>query len=237
MKLFKIIILPVFIVFFIISCDEITLGSKVDTKVDSEIDSVSYALGLNIGANLKDQFGEVNPHIIAEAIEDYYNEEEKYFTRHELNVYIQKYYDKMRASMDEERRLEAEKNLKTGQDFLEDNKTKEGVVTTASGLQYKVIEEGAGPNPTATDKVRVHYKGTTIDGEEFDSSYERGEPTEFPLNRVIRGWTEGIQLMNPGSKFIFYIPSELAYGERGSRPKIQPNEVLIFEVELLEIVP
>lgn len=117
-----------------------------------------------------------------------------------------------------------------------ENAKREEVKTTESGLQYEVIEEGNGPKPTAEDKVRVHYHGTTIDGEVFDSSVDRGEPTEFPLNGVIKGWTEGIQLMPVGSKYKFYIPSELAYGEQGAQGAIEPNSALIFEVELLDIV-
>lgn len=135
--------------------------------------------------------------------------------------------------------VQAEKNKEIaaeGEAFLAENKTKEGVVTTESGLQYKVIKMGKGAKPAATDKVRVHYHGTLIDGTVFDSSVERGEPTEFPLNAVIKGWTEGLQLMPVGSKFVFYIPYQLAYGERGAGDMIGPCQALIFEVELLEIV-
>jgi FKBP-type peptidyl-prolyl cis-trans isomerase FkpA len=123
-----------------------------------------------------------------------------------------------------------------GEKFLKENATKEGVKTTSSGLQYKVLKEGEGKQPKATDTVQVHYKGTLIDGTEFDSSYKRGEPIAFPLNRVIPGWTEGVQLMKEGSKYQFFIPSNLAYGERGTPGgPIGPNETLIFEVELLKV--
>ncbi len=125
--------------------------------------------------------------------------------------------------------------LAKGEKFLEDNAQKEGVVTTASGLQYKVIQQGEGKSPKATDTVLVHYEGTLIDGKIFDSSYQRKEPIEFPLNRVIAGWTEGVQLMTEGSKFRFYIPSKLAYGSRGAGRDIGPNEALIFDVELLKV--
>lgn len=131
--------------------------------------------------------------------------------------------------------LHADSALERGQKFLKDNATKEGVKTTASGLQYKITKEGTGNNPKATDNVVVHYKGTTIDGKEFDSSYKRGEPATFPLNRVIRGWTEGLQLIKEGGKATLYIPSELAYGSRGAGGAIGPDETLIFEVELLKI--
>lgn len=129
-----------------------------------------------------------------------------------------------------------EDNLAKGKAFLEANKSKEGIKTTASGLQYKIITEGTGAIPKATDKVKVHYKGTLIDGTEFDSSYKRGTPLEFPLNAVIKGWAEGLQLMKVGSKAELYIPSELGYGEQGAGSQIGPNSVLVFEVELLNIV-
>ncbi|HAL72007.1 MAG TPA: peptidylprolyl isomerase [Verrucomicrobiales bacterium] len=125
--------------------------------------------------------------------------------------------------------------LAKGEKFLEDNAKKEGVVVTASGLQYKVITEGAGKSPSATDTVLVHYEGTLIDGKVFDSSYKRGEPIEFPLNRVIAGWTEGVQLMKEGAKYRLYLPSKLAYGPRGAGRDIGPNEALIFDVELLKV--
>ncbi len=125
--------------------------------------------------------------------------------------------------------------LEEGKAFLADNGKKEGVVTTASGLQYTILAEGTGKSPKKTDTVVVHYRGTSIRGVEFDSSYSRREPAEFPLNRVIKGWTEGVQLMKEGSKFQFFIPSKLAYGERGAPPDILPNETLLFEVELLKV--
>ena len=125
--------------------------------------------------------------------------------------------------------------LEKGKKFLAENATKEGVTTTSSGLQYKVIKEGAGKSPKATDTVLVHYRGTLINGMEFDSSYERREPIDFPLNQVIKGWTEGVQLMKEGATYQFYIPSHLAYGSRGAGPDIGPDETLIFDVELLRV--
>ena len=127
-----------------------------------------------------------------------------------------------------------EENKLAGEAFLAENSTKDGVVTTASGLQYLVLTEGNGPSPSATSNVTVHYKGTTLDGKEFDSSYSRNAPATFPLNQVIAGWTEGVQLMNVGAKYRFFIPSDLAYGKRGAGGDIPPNATLIFEVELLK---
>ncbi len=127
-----------------------------------------------------------------------------------------------------------EENLKAGEAFLAENAKKENIVTTESGLQYEILTPGEGPSPTARTNVTVHYRGTTLDGNEFDSSYKRGSPASFPLNRVIKGWTEGLQLMNVGAKYRFFIPSELAYGKRGAGRDIGPNATLIFEVELIK---
>jgi len=141
----------------------------------------------------------------------------------------------MQKTMAEKSELMANKNLVEGNNFLKENKEKEGVSTTQSGLQYLILNQGDGPAPKSTDKVKVHYKGTTINGDEFDSSYKRGEPITFPVTGVIKGWTEALLLMNVGGKFKLFVPSELAYGSRGAGPKIGPNAVLIFEVELLGI--
>ncbi len=148
---------------------------------------------------------------------------------------LTKYQQVMMAKRQTEEAAALTENIKKGEEFLAANKSKDGVKVTSSGLQYKVITLGTGAKPLATDKVKVHYKGTLLDGTEFDSSYKRGTPAEFPLANVIKGWTEGLQLMPVGSKYEFYIPSELAYGKQGP-PSIGPNQALIFEVELLEIV-
>jgi len=139
--------------------------------------------------------------------------------------------------MEQKQKATGEKNKTDGAKFLEENKKKEGVKTTASGLQYKVVKEGTGPQPKATDMVTVNYRGTLIDGTEFDSSYKRGQPATFPLNGVIKGWTEAVQLMKVGSKYQLFVPSNLAYGERSVGPDIAPNATLIFEVELLDVKP
>jgi FKBP-type peptidyl-prolyl cis-trans isomerase FkpA len=146
----------------------------------------------------------------------------------------QAYVEKRQAAQQADTAVASNANLAEGQKFLADNKLKEGVKTTASGLQYRVLTMGDGARPSATDTVKVHYRGTLLDGTEFDSSYARNEPISFALNRVIAGWTEGVQLMPTGSKFMFYIAPELAYGEGGGGP-IPPNSTLVFEVELLDI--
>ena len=209
----------------------VLFSCKPDLKsvaVKSTVDSASYAVGMVIAADMQTRFKEINALAMAKAIEDIYAENETAFTLQEANEYLQKY-------MYAQYMNEVQENKTIGEEFLAENKTKEGVVELESGLQYKILEEGVGPNPKETDKVKVHYSGKFINGKTFDSSYDRGEPATFQLNRVIKGWTEGLQLMNVGSKWELYIPANLAYGEQGNR-NIGPNETLIFEVELLEIV-
>ena len=199
--------------------------------IETEADTVAYALGNSIGNNLKNQFPDVNPELIAAAIVEAYNgEENKLFgTPQEADMAIRGYMQKAKDKA-------AIENKEKGEAFLAENAEREEVKVTASGLQYEVLVEGDGEKPTAENTVKVHYHGTTIDGEVFDSSVDRGEPTQFPLNGVIKGWTEGLQLMPVGSKYKLYIPSDLAYGERGAGGAIGPNSALIFEVELLEII-
>lgn len=205
--------------------------SNGDVKLTTQVDSASYALGVNVASQVKGQgFDEMNFDALIQGMKDVYAAEGLMITEVEAQGVLQEFFtgaiDRMK-----------EKNLNEGLAFLEENKKKDGVEVTASGLQYKVIEDANGPKPTAEDKVKVHYHGTLIDGTVFDSSVERGEPIDFPLNGVIRGWTEGLQLMSVGSKYQFYIPSELAYGEN-PRPggPIGPNMVLIFDVELIDII-
>lgn len=210
------------------ACETSTVNTD---NIASDTDSVAYALGNSIGTNLKTQFADVNPDILAAAIiEAYAGEENKLFANpQEADAYIRSYMEKAQTAA-------AEENVSKGKEFLAENEKKDGIMVTESGLQYEVISETDGEKPTAESTVKVHYHGTTIDGEVFDSSVDRGEPAQFPLNGVIKGWTEGLQLMPVGSKYKFYIPSELAYGERGAGGAIGPNSTLIFEVELLEII-
>lgn len=190
----------------------------------------SYVIGVNIGKGMKQQGVDVDVDMITKGIKDglagtaALNDQEM----QEAMMNLQKDLQNKAAEL-------GVKSKKEGEDFLTGNKSKEGVKTTASGLQYKVLKDAKGPKPQATDTVKVHYRGTLLDGTEFDSSYKRGEPVEFPLDQVIKGWTEGLQLMPVGSKYQFWIPANLAYGEPGNRG-IPPNSTLIFEVELLDIV-
>ncbi len=207
-------------------------AEKPEIKMEKELDRVSYSLGVNIGQNMKTQgMDSLNVEAFAKAIRDVYSTEGKLaISAEEANKLLQEYFQKAQAT-------KFDGNKKLGEDFLAQNKSKPGVVTLPSGLQYMVITEGTGPKPTATETVKTHYHGTTVDGKVFDSSVERGEPISFPVNGVIAGWTEALQLMPVGSKWKLFIPYQLAYGERGAGPSIGPYSTLIFDVELISIEP
>ncbi len=244
MKTIKMMLVAGVLSFGVISCN--TQSQKV-TKADlkTEVDSVSYAIGLDLAKNLSTNIPDVNVDIFIRAIKNHKDSANALMNDMEVKQVITKYFQKKRERDMKKRQEEAlkqaekkyAKEKKEGEEFLKENAKKQGIVTTKSGLQYKVIKQGKGEKPTATSKVKVHYKGTLINGEEFDSSYKRKEPATFLANQVIKGWTEGLQLMPVGSKYMFYIPQELAYGAfpRGGG-KIKPFMPLIFEVELLEIV-
>ncbi len=191
-------------------------------------DSASYALGASIGQTLQQRFAGANIDLVMATIKDVFNGKGVAFDQNQQNQIINEY---MMGESGRAAKAEKDKGIA----FLADNKTKEGVKTTASGLQYKVLRPGTGAKPKATDNVKVHYEGRLLSGEVFDGSYQRGQPAEFPLNGVIPGWTEGVQLMEVGSKFQFYIPSDLAYGDMGQGGTIKPGATLVFDVELLEI--
>ncbi len=197
-------------------------------------DKVSYGIGMDIGKSLKNQSLDVDPDLITRGIKDMLSGAKPLMTEQELRDAMMNFQKEMMAKQMERMKELGEKNKKEGEAFLAENKKKEGVVTLPSGLQYKVIKEGAGETPKATDTVTTDYRGTLIDGTEFDSSSRRGQPATFKVNGVIPGWSEALQLMKAGSKWQLFIPSNLAYGERGPR-EIGPNATLIFEVELLSI--
>lgn len=205
------------------------------TALKSEKDKVSYSIGLSIGNNFKNQSVDVDVDVLAKGVKDAISGNKPLMTEKEVQETMMAFQNEMKTKQAEHAKVLGEKNKKEGEAFLAENKKKEGVKTTASGLQYKVIKDGNGKKPKATDTVTVHYKGTLIDGTEFDSSYKRGEPTSFPVNQVIAGWTEALQLMNVGSKWQLFIPANLGYGDRGAGPQIGPNAALIFEVELVSL--
>jgi FKBP-type peptidyl-prolyl cis-trans isomerase FklB len=206
-------------------------------KMESLQDKVSYGIGLRIGRDFKAQQVELNPDLLMRGIKDGLGDVEPLLTEEQIRETMVAFQQEMIER--EKTRLEeaSTKNAAEGKKYLEANAKKEGVVTLPSGLQYKVITEGTGKQPTAENIVKVHYRGTLIDGTEFDSSYERNEPAEFPVGGVIPGWTEALQLMKEGAKWQLVLPAELAYGERGAGPRIGPNATLLFEVELLEVKP
>jgi FKBP-type peptidyl-prolyl cis-trans isomerase FklB len=205
-------------------------------------DSLSYSIGLNLGSNFKKMDVEINPDIFLKGLKDGVTGSEPALSEEEIrnamDAFQKERKEKQKTMMAEQQKKLAElaeKNKEEGEKFLAENTKKEGVVTTASGLQYIVLKEGKGEKPNTTDTVTVNYKGTLLDGTEFDSSYKRGEPASFPLNGVIKGWTEGLQLMSPGAQYRFFIPSDLAYGKRGGGKDIGPDATLVFEVELLKV--
>ena len=202
-------------------------------KTDKE--KLSYAIGMNIGQSMKKDSLDIDPAILSRAIKDAVTGSKPAMTEEEARTIVTAFRTEMVKKQQAEAQKAGEANKQAGDKFLAENKTKDGVVTLPSGLQYKVIKQGDGPKPTASDTVVTNYRGTLIDGKEFDSSYKRGQPATFPVGQVIKGWTEALQLMPVGSKWQLYIPSSLAYGDRGAGGDIGPNSTLVFDIELLSI--
>lgn len=210
-------------------------SSSGNISLKTEKDSLSYSLGAQIGESLKLGVDDIDLSVLAKGLRDAATGQEKLCSDEDIRKNVMKFQKVMRTKFQEDQKRRGEASKAEGEKFLEENKKKEGVVTLPDGLQYKVITPGSGPHPKATDQVVVNYRGTLIDGTEFDSSHDRGQPATFRVNQVIKGWTEALQLMSPGAKWEVYIPSDLAYGAHGAGQKIPPNSTLIFEVELLEI--
>ena len=232
MKKISVLVATAIVAMGITSCGDSHKSASLKTAADS----VSYAIGISTGAGYKENLKTLpgDPANVDDLIAGFIqaikgDSSAMKMTPQAAQAYVQTYF--MEASA-----RDAKKTKEEGEKFLAENKSKKDVFTTESGLQYQVVTEGTGDKPTATDKVKVHYTGTLLDGTKFDSSVERGEPMEFPGNGVIKGWTEALQLMPVGSKYIVWIPSDLAYGERGAGQDIKPNSTLKFEIELLEIV-
>jgi FKBP-type peptidyl-prolyl cis-trans isomerase FkpA len=216
------------------------LAAAVSTATAADLatekDKVSYMVGMDVGRSLTQIKDEIDVDVLVQGLKDTLTGATPKLTDDQANEIKQAFMQRLQAKAMEERNALAARNRAEGEAFLAENSKKPGVHTTDSGLQYQVLTQGNGPKPAATDRVKVHYTGTLIDGTKFDSSIDRGTPAEFALNGVIKGWTEGLQLMPVGSKYKFFIPSDLAYGEQGTPGPIGPNATLVFEVELLEIV-
>jgi FKBP-type peptidyl-prolyl cis-trans isomerase FklB len=218
-------------------------GSTVAKKpavltLKTQKDKASYAIGLNIGKSMHKDSVDIDPSILLRGLKDGLAGSKPLLTDDEARAAMVTLQAEMRKKQEEKMLVQGATNKKEGEAFLADNKTKEGIVTLPSGLQYKILKEGTGPKPVATDTVVCNYKGTLLDNTEFDSSYKRGQPATFPVSGVIKGWTEALQLMPVGSKWQLFIPSELAYGARGGPGgSIGPNATLIFEVELMSVQP
>jgi FKBP-type peptidyl-prolyl cis-trans isomerase len=228
----KILAVCMVLMFGLIACGKKELSRS---DLETQMDKVSYVMGHNIANNFKDQKIDIQMDAFIKGIKDGLKEDVNIFSIKEVQEIMTEYQNQMRDKMVIDRKDVSKINLNESKAFLAENKEKEGIVTLESGLQYKVLKEGTGPFPKATDKVKTHYVGTLIDGTEFDSSVKRGEPITFSVTGVIAGWTEALQLMKVGSKWNLFIPPELAYGENGAGNLIGPNAALIFEVELISI--
>jgi FKBP-type peptidyl-prolyl cis-trans isomerase FklB len=212
-----------------------TARTATPYTLKTQKDKASYALGMSIGSGLHRQEVPVDPSVVARGLRDAMAGGKTLLTEDEMRAALKKLQDDVHAAQEAKAHAAGDSNRKQGEAFLAANKSKEGVVALPDGLQYKILTAGNGPKPTASDTVTVNYRGTLINGTEFDSSYKRGQPASFPVGGVIKGWTEALQLMPVGSKWQLFIPPDLAYGERGMQPAIGPNSTLIFEVELLSI--
>lgn len=225
--------------FLMISCDKFKPQAKELKKEDlkTQTDKISYSIGFDMAKNFKQREMEIKLDVFTQGFKDGLAGKEGLMTEQEFKDVMTAFQQEMMQKQMEKMKKDAEENKKIGAKFLEENKKKEGIIALENGLQYKVIKEGTGASPKPEDTVKVNYIGTLIDGKEFDSSVKRGQPAEFQLNRVIKGWTEGLQKMKVGGKTMFYIPSDLAYGDRGAGPDIKAGSTLIFDVELLEVKP
>jgi len=227
----------IFFLIILVIASTASICVAADKTITTDMDKVSYCIGVDIGTNFKSQSIDVDPDVLLMGMKDALDSKDLKFNDEERGKILADFRTSLKEKQDAQRKIQGDKNMAEGTALLEKNKSEKGIVVLDSGLQYHILVEGSGESPQATDMVSVHYRGTLIDGSEFDSSYSRGQPAKFKVNGVIPGWSEALQLMKAGSKWKLYIPSDLAYGERGAGQKITPNSTLIFDVELLEINP
>lgn len=222
----------------VLSCTPLLMfggAAHAKTKLNNLTQKASYSIGVNIGQNFRQQGAEVDVNVLLEGMQHGLKGTDPLLKPEDMRKALQEFGAEVKKKLTAKRKADGEKNKKKGTDFLAKNKKAAGVKTLPSGLQYKVVKQGKGPKPKLSDTVVTHYRGTLIDGSEFDSSITRGQPATFPVDGVIKGWTEALQLMPKGSKWQLFIPAELAYGERGSGPRIGPFATLIFDIELIDI--
>lgn len=224
-----------FLLMFVLGCVAEEAKSAPEVKLDTPKNRISYTIGVNIGQDFKTQKMDVDADVLLMGLKDSLAGKELQLTDEEMANEIQTFQQEMQGRMVAENEAAAAKNVTAGEAFLAEHAKQEGVVVTESGLQYKVLEPGDGDSPGIADVATVHYRGTLIDGTQFDSSYDRGQPATFPVGGVIAGWTEALQLMKPGAKWQLVIPAALAYGERGAGQDIGPNATLLFDVELISV--
>jgi FKBP-type peptidyl-prolyl cis-trans isomerase FklB len=220
---------------YLAGCAPEEASSASELKLDTSKNRISYTIGVNIGQDFKSQNMDVDPDLLLMGLKDTLSGKELQLTEEEMVQEIQNFQQEMQVKMAAEMEAKAAENKAAGEAYLAENAKQEGVVVTESGLQYKIIEPGQGDSPGPADVATVHYRGTLIDGTQFDSSYDRGQPASFPVGGVIPGWSEALQLMKPGAKWQLSIPAELAYGERGAGQDIGPNSTLLFDVELISV--
>jgi FKBP-type peptidyl-prolyl cis-trans isomerase FklB len=224
-----------FLLMPVVACAAEEAKISPEMKLDTPKSRISYTIGVNIGKDFKTQQMDIDADVLFMGLKDSLAGKELQLTDEEMATEIQTFQQEMQAKITAEREKSVAKNQVEGEAFLAENAKQEGVVVTESGLQYKVLESGEGDSPGPADMATVHYRGTLIDGTQFDSSYDRGQPATFPVGGVIAGWTEALQLMKPGAKWQLVIPAGLAYGERGAGQNIGPNATLLFEVELISV--
>ncbi|MFC2133443.1 FKBP-type peptidyl-prolyl cis-trans isomerase [Bacteroidota bacterium] len=229
---YQLMVILSLLIFTTAACQETKLEKS---DLETQNDKASYSIGLDIGRNINSQQLDLDIEKLIHGIRDGVSGDSALLTQEEIQQVMQKFSEERIAQQNQATSEESEKNRADGEEFMNNNKTRDGVIELPNGLQYEVIKSGSGASPTATDKVKVHYRGTLIDGAEFDSSYKRGEPAVFGVNQVIKGWTDILQIMQVGDHWKVYIPDNLAYGERGAGNMIPPGATLIFEVELLGI--